>query len=55
MRVMQLTQRFPPAIGGVEQHVYHLAAGLSRAGVEVQVLTTYLFRESPLGRMALVT
>jgi len=53
MRVMQLTQRFPPAIGGVEQHVYHLAAGLSRAGVEVQVLTTDLFRESPFGRMAL--
>jgi len=51
MRVMQLTQRFPPAIGGVEEHVYHLALGLSRAGHEVQVLTTDLLRSTPFARM----
>jgi len=51
MRVMQLTQRFPPAIGGVEQHVYHLAAGLARADIEVQVLTTDVLRETPFTRL----
>jgi len=52
MRLMQLTQRFPPAIGGVEEHVYHLALGLSRAGHEVQVLTTDLLRNTPFTRMS---
>ena len=51
MRVTQLTQRFPPAIGGVEQHVYHLAKGLSQAGVEVKVLTTDLMRSTPFARL----
>lgn len=51
MRVVQLTQRFPPAIGGVEQHVYHLAVGLSRAGIEVEVLTTDLLRNTPFARI----
>ncbi len=51
MRVMQLTQRFPPAIGGVEEHVYHLALGLSRSGHHVEVLTTDLLRSTPFARM----
>ncbi len=50
MRVLELTQRFPPAIGGVEQHVSHLAEALSRAGVEVEVLTTDLSRDTPFAR-----
>ena len=51
MRVLQLTQRFPPAIGGVESHVFHLAEGLRRAGVEVRVATTDLRRDAPLERL----
>src|SRR5256885_2746457 len=51
MRVMQLTQRFPPAVGGVEEHVYHLALGLSRAGHQVEVLTTDLLRNTPFARI----
>src|SRR5438046_9019097 len=55
MRVLQVTQRFPPAIGGVEQHVYHLAQGLNEAGIEVEVLTTDLLRDAPFERMAATT
>ena len=51
MRVLQVTQRFPPAIGGVEQHVYHLSQGLKEAGIEVEVLTTDLMRDTPFERM----
>ena len=49
--MLQLTQRFPPAIGGVEEHVYHLALGLTRAGHNVEVLTTDLLRSTPFTRM----
>jgi len=52
MRVMQLTQRFPPAIGGVEEHVYRLALGLSGAGHQVEVLTTDLLRSTPFARVS---
>ncbi len=52
MRVLQLTQRFPPAIGGVETHVYHLAAGLQRAGIDVEVAATDLRRDVPFERLA---
>lgn len=50
MRVLQLTQRFPPAIGGVEDHVLHLAIGLRGAGVDVEVRTTDLRRAVPFER-----
>lgn len=50
MRVLQLTQRFPPAIGGVEAHVAHLASGLPREGVQVEVFTTDLRRDIPFDR-----
>ena len=52
LRVLQLTQRFPPAIGGVEEHVYHLAAGLQHHGVEVRVATTDLRRDTPFERLS---
>jgi glycosyltransferase involved in cell wall biosynthesis len=50
MRVLQLTQRFPPALGGVEDHVFHLASRLCEAGVDVEVATTDLLREVPIQR-----
>ena len=51
MKVLEVTQRFPPAVGGVEQHVHHVASRLARAGVEVEVLTTDLLRDTPFTRI----
>ncbi len=51
MRVLQLTQRFPPAIGGVEDHVFHLSRGLADRGVDVRVATTDLRRDVPFERL----
>ncbi len=55
MKVLELTQRFPPAIGGVEEHVFHLARGLSQAGDDVEVLTTDLLRDTPFERIVSVS
>ena len=51
MRVLQLTQRFPPALGGVESHVYHLAMDLSKTGISTEVFTTDLQRDTPFTRL----
>jgi starch synthase len=51
VKVLEVTQRFPPAVGGVEQHVAHVAARLVRAGVDVEVLTTDLLRDTPFSRI----
>jgi glycosyltransferase involved in cell wall biosynthesis len=51
VKVLEVTQRFPPAVGGVEQHVHHVASRLARAGVEVEVLTTDLLRDTPFTRI----
>jgi len=48
---VQLTQRFPPAIGGVESHVYHLAMGLTKADVSTEIFTTDLQRDTPFQRL----
>ncbi len=50
MHALQLTQRFPPALGGVEDHVAHLASLLPAAGVQVEVFTTDLRRDIPFDR-----
>lgn len=50
MRVLQLTQRYPPALGGVEDHVAHLASLLPAAGVDVDVYTSDLRRDIPFDR-----
>jgi len=39
-RVLIVSPRFPPAIGGVERHVQELAKGLARRGLAVDVATT---------------
>ncbi len=54
MRVLQLTQRFPPAIGGVEDHVLHLSLKLRERGVDVRVATTDLRRDVPFERLRAV-
>jgi glycosyltransferase involved in cell wall biosynthesis len=45
--ILELTQRYPPAIGGVERHVERLARGLTAAGARVEVATTDLLRDRP--------
>lgn len=50
LKVLQLTQRFPPAIGGVERHVMRLSDELERAGARVEVATTDLVRDLPFER-----
>lgn len=50
MRVLQLTQRFPPAVGGVETHVSNLVSRLPAEGVDVDVFTTDLRRDIPFDR-----
>src|SRR5437667_6353072 len=51
MKILLLTQRFPPALGGVETNVWHLAEGLTKHGDEVEVLTTDLRTDLPLERL----
>src|SRR5579859_347831 len=40
LRVLLVTARYFPYIGGVETHVYEVGQRLARAGVEVTLLTT---------------
>ena len=47
MKVAQLATRFPPAPGGVEQHVAELAPRLHARGHTVDVYTSDLYREFP--------
>jgi glycosyltransferase involved in cell wall biosynthesis len=51
MKVIQICQRFPPAIGGVESHVSNLALELTRRGVGVKVFTTDSARDIPFQRL----
>jgi len=40
MRIVQVTPRFPPAIGGLENHVYNISVELVKRGHEVVVITS---------------
>ncbi len=40
VRVLLVTPRYPPALGGIERHVEKLAVGLNARGVHVDVATT---------------
>lgn len=46
-RVLMVTARFPPYVGGVETHVREVATQLAHRGVEVEVLTTDPGRSLP--------
>ena len=50
MRVLEVTQRYPPALGGVERHVSQLSRELRAAGAAVEVCTTDLRRDRPFER-----
>lgn len=51
LRLLEVTQRYPPALGGVEQHVQHLGREMRAAGLDVEVLTTDLGRDRPFSRL----
>src|SRR5512147_2912812 len=40
LRVLMVTPRYFPFMGGVENHVYEVARRLARLGVDITVLTT---------------
>lgn len=40
MHIIQVTPRFPPAIGGVEEHVYRISLELLKRGHNVTVITS---------------
>jgi glycosyltransferase involved in cell wall biosynthesis len=40
LRVLMVTPRYFPEMGGVENHVFQVASRLARAGVQISVLTT---------------
>jgi glycosyltransferase involved in cell wall biosynthesis len=40
VRIVQVTPRFPPAIGGIENHVYAISTELSKRGHKVMVITS---------------
>lgn len=51
MKILQLTQRFPPGLGGVEEHVFQVSQRLARKGHEVIVFTSDLEKDRPLVRL----
>lgn len=51
MQVLELTQRYPPAVGGVETTVYELVAQLRAAGIEARTVTTDMQRAHPFSRL----
>jgi glycosyltransferase involved in cell wall biosynthesis len=50
LRILEVTQRYPPALGGVERHVERLTEELTRRGAHVDVVTTDLVRDRPFLR-----
>ncbi len=52
MRIQEVTQRYPPALGGVEIHVEAIARALAARGHEVAIVTTDLERDRPFSRFA---
>jgi glycogen(starch) synthase len=51
MRILEVTHRYPPALGGVEIQVEAIARGLVGRGHSVEVVTTDLARDRPLTRL----
>jgi glycogen(starch) synthase len=51
VRVIEVTQRYPPALGGVEIHVESIARALHAKGHHVEIVTTDLARDRPFARL----
>jgi len=52
MKILHLTQRFPPAPGGVEEHVLQISKRLAKKGHEVIIFTSDLERDKPFIRLS---
>jgi glycogen synthase len=52
LRVLMVTPRYLPHIGGVERYVYEIASRLARIGLDVTVLTTDPTGEAPASEEA---
>ena len=52
MRLLEVTHRYPPALGGVEIQVEAIARGAAARGDCVTVVTTDLARDRPLERLS---
>lgn len=52
MRLLELSQRYPPAIGGVEATLGELVTQLRSIGIDVQVYSSDLARNYPFTRLA---
>jgi len=52
MRILLLSQFYPPIVGGEERHVYNLAIALSRRGHQVSVATLWYPGAAPLSNEA---
>ncbi|MFZ0829800.1 MAG: glycosyltransferase family 4 protein, partial [Thermoplasmata archaeon] len=51
LRILLVCSRFPPAIGGAENHAYELSRALARRGHDVCVLTSDVDTVSPFSRV----
>jgi len=51
LRIVHITQRFYPAIGGVEKHVYEIVKRLAKRH-EVVVYTSDLFTDNPITKLS---
>lgn len=51
MKILQTCTRFPPAPGGAESHVYHVAKELLSRKHDINVYTTDLYMEIPFTHM----
>ncbi len=51
MRILEVTHRYPPALGGVESHIAAIADGLRARGHTVEVATTDVDRDRPFRRL----
>ena len=52
LRVLMVTPRFFPFMGGVENHVYEVARRLARQNVDITVLTTDTSGQLPTDELA---
>jgi starch synthase len=50
-KIIHMTERYLPAVGGVERHVYEITRRLSNRGLDIHILTTDLVELDPPRRL----
>jgi 1,4-alpha-glucan branching enzyme len=48
LKAVHLTDRYIPAIGGVESHIFNLCKALNQKGIETEVVTSDIYSVNPL-------